>query len=83
MASSKGIVEAAGLALVVAGGLLGIYGLIISGYAPLTAAWWSFAFNVFWVGIAAIVAGVAALLVGVYGMKAPFEERKIEREITA
>lgn len=82
MATGKGMVEAAGVVLIIAGGLLGLYGLILSGYAPLTAAWWGFTFNVFWGGIAAIIAGIAISLVGMYGMRAPFEQRKIEREIS-
>lgn len=67
-----------GAALVVAGGLLGLYGLILTGYAPLAAAWWGFNFSVFWGGIAALIVGIAAVVTAQFYMEEekPFEERK-------
>ena len=67
-----------GAALIVVGALLGIYGLVLTGYAPLTAAWWGFKFSVFWGGIAALIVGVGAVITGEYFMEKerPIEERK-------
>ena len=66
-----------GAALIIAGGLLGLYGLVLTGYAPLTAAWWGFNFNVFWSGIAALIVGIGAVIAAQFmEEEKPYEERK-------
>lgn len=78
MASRRNTVRWIGAALVIAGGLLGLYGLMLTGYAPLTAAWWGYSFNIFWGGIAALIVGIATLFGAQYWMaeEMPHEERK-------
>lgn len=76
MASSRQIVRWAGAALVIAGGLLGLYGLMLTGYAPLTAAWWGFNFSVFWGGISALIVGIAAVFYAQFLMAEPYMERR-------
>ncbi len=67
----------------IGGGLLGVYGLVLTAYAPLAAAWWGFNFNVFWGGIAALVGGTGAVLFGQYLMEEPYEEQRRKVEIPA
>ena len=78
MASARSTTRWVGAALVIAGGLLGLYGLILTGYAPLAAAWWGYNFSVFWTGIGALIVGVAAVFSAQFLMeeKHPNVERK-------
>jgi hypothetical protein len=86
MTFSRELVQWVGAALLFAGALFGIYGLVLTGYAPLSATWWAYNFNVFWGGIAALVAGVAAVFGAQYLMEEevpPFEEEKRKMGIPA
>ena len=81
LVSARSTTRWVGAALIVAGALFGIYGLVITGYAPLTAAWWGFNFNVFWGGIAALIVGIGAVLTAQYLMheeRLPEERKKTE-----
>ncbi|MDG6995143.1 MAG: hypothetical protein JRN52_04395 [Nitrososphaerota archaeon] len=76
--SARSTTRWVGAALIIVGGLLGLYGLVLTGYAPLTAAWWGFKFSVFWGGIAALIVGIGAVFTAQYYMREerPIEERK-------
>ncbi len=78
MANARDITRWVGVALIVVGVGLGIYGLVATGYNPFTAAWWSFNFNVFWGGIAGLVVGIAVLLGAQYFMRKPVEAPTLE-----
>lgn len=77
MANARAWTAWIGVALIVAGGLLGLYGLVATGYAPFTAAWWGFNFNVFWGGIVGLIVGIGAVITAQFMEKErPHEERK-------
>lgn len=84
MANGRDVVRWTAVAFIIAGALLGFYGLMLTAYAPLAAAWWGYGFNIFWGGMAALVGGIVAALCGEYLMREerPIEEKK-KTEITA
>jgi len=74
------VVRWLGVALIIGGGLFGVYGLVLTSYAPLSAAWWGFNFNIFWGGIAALIAGVGVALGGQYLMDEEEAAQRYEEE---
>ena len=77
MVNAKSTTRWVGVALIVAGGLLALYGLVLTGYAPLTAAWWGYNFNIFWGGIAALIVGIVTVFAAQFFMEVrPYAERK-------
>ena len=83
MTSARQITRWTGVAAMLAGAVLALTELYY-GFAPLTASWWTYSFNVFWGGIVLLGAGAAATLCAQYLMTepVPVEERK-RVELTA
>ena len=71
------ILSVIGVAIIVAGGLLGIYGLVQTSYNPLGASW-GFDLYAFWAGVAALIVGVVTVFFARYYLTEPHERRRAE-----